>query len=166
MLYLSASCYFKASTKTNFIQHKSKYHDSLSNIQEPLQDHLAINLILNKRGKNAWLSVYLAVCFLSVCQSTSLSICLPVVYSIFLLFCLSVCCSICMLVCPIYRSDRLFVDQLSVNLSKISNFGTVSPILRIQRAIYVRIKFPVDLDAEKSRNRARNHVFFPIFDVL
>ena len=103
------------------------------------------------------------VCFLSDCQSTSLSICLPVVYSIFLLFCLSVCCSICMLVCPIYRSDRLFVDQLSVNLSKISNFGTVSPILRIQRAIYVRYKFPVDLDAEKSRNRARNHVFFSDF---
>ena len=88
MLYLSASCYLKASTKTNFIQHKSKYHDSLSNIQEPLQDHLAINLILNKRGKNAWLSVYLAVCFLSVCQSACLSICLPVFDSVFLLFCL------------------------------------------------------------------------------
>ena len=46
-----------------------------------------------------------------------------------------------------------------VLILKSSNFGTVSPILKIQRARQVRIKFSVDLDAEKSRNRARNHVF-------
>ena len=47
-----------------------------------------------------------------------------------------------------------------VLILKSSNFGTVSPILKIQRARQVRIKFAVDLDAEKSRSRARNNVFF------
>ena len=44
-------------------------------------------------------------------------------------------------------------------LLKSYNFGTVSRILKIQRAKQVRIKFPVDLDAKTWRNRAQNHVF-------
>ena len=55
--------------------------------------------------------------------------------------------------------QHLNYDTTFTFILKFHNFGTVSRILKIQRAKQVRIEFPVDLDAKISRNRARNHGF-------
>ena len=44
--------------------------------------------------------------------------------------------------------QHLNYDATFTVILKFYNFGTVSRILKIQRAKQVRIEFPVDLDAE------------------